>query len=65
MENTFVGNDLNPGELNEGTRVALNKIRAFVRSLGEVERCEKEALFASNDYSQDESDHVSLDTTGT
>lgn len=65
MENTFATDNLSQDELNEKTRVALNKIRAFVRSLEGVERRDKQVLRGSNDYAQGGSDAVSSDTTGT
>ena len=65
MENTLVRDNLNPVELNERSLVALNKIRAFVRTLGAVGPHEKGLLRGSNDYGQGESDHVSSGMAGT
>jgi len=65
MENTLVRENLKPVELSERSLVALNKIRAFVVTLGEVERRERNVPIRSNDYLQDELRHVSSDVAGT
>jgi hypothetical protein len=65
MDNTLVRDNLNPVELNERSLVALNKIRAFVRTLGDVEQHDKGLIQGSNDYGQGDADQVSSDIAGT
>jgi len=61
MENTLVRDDANRERPADTSEVALNKIRAFVRSLGDVDR----RAAGSKDYGQSGAEHVSYDSAGT
>src|SRR5580692_5734846 len=64
MENTLGRDKHSPVELNERSLVALNKIRAFVRTLGKVEP-EKGFVRRGNDYAKGDPDRVSSGMGGT
>jgi hypothetical protein len=62
MENTAIGNSLSQDEPDEKTRVALNKIHAFVHSLGA--KLPESRDYGQSDFGQNDPDRGSSVTSG-